>query len=91
MHPANPFHRRLRLALLALPALQSCTAPLRAIPNPATTPDARTLLAESAAAHGLAALSRLRDLSVSYADKWPPLVPRLKPPTSWHIRWALTV
>ena len=79
MQYANPFRRRLMLASLALPALQGCTAPLPAISNPVTTSDARVLLAKSATAHGVAALSRVSDLSVSYAGEWPALVGRLQP------------
>ncbi len=71
--------RRLMLASLALPALQGCTAPLPALSNPVTTPDARTLLDESAAAHGLAGLPGITDLSVSYAGEWRALVARLQP------------
>lgn len=81
MPPLCP-RRRLSLASLALPAvpaLHGCAAPLPAMQNPATAPEARALLAESAAAHGLAALSRMGDLSVSHAGEWPPLIERLQP------------
>ncbi len=71
--------RRLVLASLASPALQGCAAPLPAVSAPRTTPEARGLLLESAAAHGLAAFSRLNDLSVSYTGEWPALIGRLQP------------
>lgn len=71
--------RRLMLASLALPMLHGCAPPLPALSNPATAQDAHALLADSAAAHGLAALSRISDLSVSYAGTWPALVGRLQP------------
>lgn len=82
MQDPKPLRRRLMLASLAwpvLPVLQGCTAPLPALSNPITTPDARALLAESAAAHGLAALSKVSDLSVSYDGQWPALVGSLQP------------
>ena len=71
--------RRLLLTSLAAPALHGCAAPLPALSSTATTPGARALLVESAAAHGLAALSGLNDVSVSYAGEWPSLVGRLQP------------
>ena len=71
--------RRLLLASLASPALQGCAAPLPAVSTSRTTPEARTLLSESAGAHGIAALSKVNDLSVSYAGEWPALVGRLQP------------
>jgi hypothetical protein len=71
--------RRLLLASLASPALQGCAAPLPAVSTPRTTPEARALLFESAEAHGIAALSKVNDLSVSYAGEWPALVGRLQP------------
>ncbi len=70
--------RRLLLASLASPALQGCAAPLPAVSTPRTTPEARALLFESAEAHGIAALSKVNDLSVSYAGGWPALVGRLQ-------------
>jgi hypothetical protein len=69
-------------ASLALPvsaSLPGCAAPLRPLSAPATTPDARALLAASAAAHGAAALSKVADLSVSYAGEWPPIIGALQP------------
>ncbi len=75
--------RRLVLASLAAPvlpaALQGCAALLPETSNPGTAPEAQALLARSAAAHGLDALSRFNDLSVSYAGEWPALVGRLQP------------
>lgn len=79
MQGTPPLRRRLILASLALPALQGCAPPLPALSSPVTTPDARALLMGSAAAHGLAALSSLQDLSVSYAGEWPALVGSLQP------------
>lgn len=78
---ANPncLRRRLLLASLALPALGGCTTPLPPLSTQTTPPDAQALLAESAAAHGTAALSALSDLNVSYAGEWPPLIGRLQP------------
>ena len=46
---------------------------------PASDAAARDLLARSAAAHGLAALDGLGDISVSYAGEWRPIVGRLQP------------
>lgn len=71
--------RRLLLPSLALPALGGCAAP---IPPPlpgATSGAAHALLQASAAAHGTPALSRISDVSVSYAGQWRPLVGRLQP------------
>lgn len=82
MPAPHPLRRRVLLASLALPAvpaLQGCAAPLPTVQNPASAPAAQALLAESAAAHGLAALSGMHDLSVSYAGEWPPLIDRLQP------------
>ncbi len=75
----NFYPRRLVLASLAAPALQGCAAPLPALSNPGTAPGARALLDESAAAHGLAALSKVGDVCVSYAGEWRALVGRLQP------------
>ncbi len=71
--------RRLVLGSLALPLLQSCAAPLAPLSNPATSGAAEALLAESAAAHGLAALAAITDLNVSYAGEWHALVGSLQP------------
>ncbi len=72
--------RRSVLASLAAPsALLGCAAPLPELSDPGTAPEARALLCQSAAAHGLAALSGFDDLSVSYAGEWPALIGRLQP------------
>lgn len=71
---------RRALASAMLPALlPGCASPLPALEVPGTTPAARALLEESAAAHGLPALARLRDISVSYEGEWPALIGRLQP------------
>lgn len=73
--------RRGVLAALALPAvaaLGGCAAPLPEV-APASAAGARALLAESARAHGLAALDGLGDVNVSYAGEWRPIVGRLQP------------
>jgi hypothetical protein len=79
--------RHLLLTSLALPALSlpalsllsGCTQPLTPLrPTPATA-DADELLAEAAAAHGLAALGKIDDLSVSYSGTWRTLVGKLQP------------
>ena len=74
-----PPSRRALLASLLAPALGSCTAPLPVLTSPATTPAAQALLAESAAAHGVAALAGISDLNISYAGEWPSFVNRLQP------------
>lgn len=79
MPQPGPISRRLMLAALALPALQGCATPLPPVASAATTDEAQALLAASAAAHGLPALSRLRDVSVSYAGEWRALVGSLQP------------
>jgi hypothetical protein len=66
-----------RRALLALPALAGCAAPLPDLAEPGA--GAEALLRASAEAHGLAAFRRLRDISVSYAGEWPPIIDRLQP------------
>lgn len=56
------------------------TPPLAPIPSDERTqPEAAALLAESAAAHGLPAWRRVRDLSVSYRGEWRSLIDRLQP------------
>jgi len=68
--------------LAASPLLGGCAsvAPLAPVAaTEATAPEAAALLAESAAAHGLAAWRRVRDLSVSYRGEWRPLIDRLQP------------
>ena len=71
--------RRLMLGSLALPLLQGCAAPLAPMSNPGTSGAAQELLAQSAAAHGLAALAQIADLNVSYAGKWHSIVGSLQP------------
>ena len=71
--------RRLLLASLAVPALQGCGTPLPMTRGGVTTPEAQALLAQSAAAHGLDAWSKIEDLSISYAGAWRPVVGRLQP------------
>lgn len=78
MHGFDPT-RRLLLAALTFPVLTGCATPLPEMANPASTPDAQALLAASAEAHGLAALGRVSDVSVSYAGEWRALVGRLQP------------
>jgi hypothetical protein len=77
--------RRLLWSSLALPILPAlsllpgCTQPLAPLrPAPATS-DAGDLLAVAAAAHGLAALGEIGDLSVSYSGTWRSLVGKLQP------------
>jgi hypothetical protein len=65
--------------LLAPLALAACASPLPEAPIAASTPEARALLEESAAAHGLEAFRRIRDVSVSYAGEWAPIIGRLQP------------
>jgi hypothetical protein len=82
MHAPDLVRRRLLLASMALPALPllpGCAAPLPVSMTPATTPAARALLAESAAAHGLAALEALTDVNLRYVGEWRPLIGRLQP------------
>lgn len=67
------------LAVSALPLLQGCAAPLPAVGATASTAEAQALLAASAAAHGVAALAGIGDVSVSYAGRWRALVGRLQP------------
>ncbi len=74
--------RRLILASMAaplVPLMQGCTAPLTALQDRATAPDAQALLAASAAAHGLAGLAGISDVSVSYAGTFHTVVDRLQP------------
>ena len=71
--------RRTLLAPLAPAfALAACAAPFPPPPE-AVAPDALALLQASASAHGSAALAGMRDLSVSYAGEWRPIVPKLQP------------
>ena len=69
--------RRLLLGS-AVSVLGACAS----IPPPetgATVAEARALLDASAAAHGLAALRGITDISVSYAGQWRGLVDKLQP------------
>jgi hypothetical protein len=75
--------RRVLAAAIASPLLPlllpGCAAPLPVSLNTATTPAAQALLAESAAAHGLAALARIDDVAIGTAGAWRPLIGRLQP------------
>lgn len=75
----SPRRRALIGAAAALP-LAGCAAllPVAEAPPPADA-GAAALLAESAAAHGLAAFRALADVSVSYDGEWRPLIDRLQP------------
>lgn len=75
----RPLSRRLVLTGLGLPPLQGCAAPLPRPRAAASTADAQALLAESAAAHGLAALQAMHDVNVSYTGAWPPLANLIQP------------
>lgn len=66
-----------RRALLALPTLAGCAAPLPDLVEPSA--GAEAILRSSAEAHGLAAFRRLHDVNVSYAGEWPPIIDRLQP------------
>jgi hypothetical protein len=69
----------LSLPILPLPILQGCAAPLPKRSNPTTSTPAASVLQKSALAHGVAALSTLTDISVSYAGKWHPFMNKLQP------------
>ncbi len=74
--------RRLLGAALASPLmtlLSGCASPLPVSLNAQTTPAAQARLRDSAQAHGLAAYRTLRDINVSYAGRWRPLIGRLQP------------
>jgi hypothetical protein len=74
--------RRLLSAALAaplMPLLPACTSSLPVSLGTQATPAAQARLSESAQAHGLAAYRGLRDINVSYAGKWRPLIGRLQP------------
>ena len=76
----KPLGRRALLAgLPALSALAGCAAPLPPLTAASTSPDAQALLDQAAAAHGMAALAAIRDISLSYAGAWHALVNRLQP------------
>ena len=66
------------LWLPLFPTLQGCGARLTQLKN-TTSPEAQALLMESATAHGLAAFSKINDLSISYSGKWHTLVGKLQP------------
>ncbi len=68
-----------RTTLFAPLALAACASPLPEARIAASTPEAHALLEESAAAHGLEAFRRIRDVSVSYAGDWAPIIGRLQP------------
>ena len=88
--PADPTRRRLLSAaaltplLPALATLGGCaSAPLSPIDSKETTDAAAlALLNDSAAAHGLSAWRRVRDLNVGYAGEWRTLVGRIHPELS---------
>jgi hypothetical protein len=88
--PADPTRRRLLSAaaltplLPALATLGGCaSAPLSPIDSKETTDAAAlALLNDSAAAHGLTAWRRVRDLNVGYAGEWRTLVGRIHPELS---------
>lgn len=71
--------RGLLLASIALPALQGCGPVLHVLSNTATTADARALLDDSAAAHGLGALGKIRDVNLRTSGEWRPVVGTLQP------------
>ncbi|MDP9066114.1 MAG: hypothetical protein M3O06_09650 [Pseudomonadota bacterium] len=82
MNADNLLRRRLVAAAVSLPALAAldgCVSPLP-VPSREDSGDlARELLAQSAAAHGLEALSTIHDVSVSYEGSWRGLINRLQP------------
>ena len=71
--------RRSLLTGAVLPLLDGCAAPLPPLPASASTPEAEALLAASAAAHGLAALSSVQDINVRYDGHFRGLVGSLVP------------
>lgn len=77
--PPITLARRTVLAGLGLPILVGCAAPIPEPTAPATTGAARDLLDASAAAHGAAAFTAVRDVSVSYAGRFRGIVGRLQP------------
>jgi hypothetical protein len=79
MQNSGLLSRRVMLAGLGLQALQGCAPPLPQLQTASSTPDAQALLRASAAAHGLAVLQTLNDISVSYTGVWSSLVNRLQP------------
>jgi hypothetical protein len=89
-HPADPTRRRLLSAaaltslLPTLGSLGGCaSAPLSPIEaSERTDPAALAVLQECAAAHGLPAWRRVRDLNVGYRVEWRALVGRIHPELS---------
>lgn len=82
MREPNFQRRRLCLTSLALPVLSvlpGCTQPLVPLQSATSAADADELLTASAGAHGLAALAKIDDLSVSYSGTWRTLVGKLQP------------
>jgi hypothetical protein len=82
MADATPTRRRLLSRWVPLPfllALEGCGAAMPARRATDATGEARALLAESAAAHGIDALAAITDLSVAYQGAFHPLVGRLQP------------
>ena len=79
--PAVPrtLPRRMILGAALLAGAPGCTAPLPPMTRPDTANEARTLLAESASAHGAAALAGLTDVNVRYDGAWRGIVGRLVP------------
>ena len=74
--------RRLALAAMAYPSalvLQSCAAPFTKPSSTTSTSAARSVLSQSAEAHGSVAFDNLQDVSVSYAGKWRAAVGKLQP------------
>jgi hypothetical protein len=78
----NPMRRRFMLATAAvplLPLLPGCSTPLPVLKNPQTASAARTLLEESATAHGWEAFKKINDLSLYYTGEWRPIINSLQP------------
>jgi hypothetical protein len=77
------FSRRQALLLsLGVPLIQlasGCRASLPPWPSPGSSPDALSLLHDSAMAHGLTAFLGINDINVSYAGHWRRLVGILQP------------
>lgn len=75
----GPITRRTLLGAFALPFVAGCSTPLPLVEAPPGDAAAAARLHDSAEAHGLAAYRRLRDINVSYAGQWRPLVDRIQP------------
>ena len=71
--------RGLLLASIALPALQVRGAVSPVLSNTATTAGARALLDDSAAAHGLGALGKIRDVNRRTSGEWRAVVGTPRP------------